>query len=422
MALPTAPPPGSEQVKRRQLVVAKRRATALLVAVTAVFVLVTVWGGRAGWVSYVQATAEASMVGALADWFAVTALFRHPLGLPIPHTAIIVERKAQFGETLGSFVQESFLTPDAIVGRIRAADPLGRVTAWIADPGNAARAAGHAAQAMAAATGVVGDDEVQGVIEGMVRQRLGTVALAPLAGRALALATRHGRHHEPLDAALRGLDSYLAEHRHELHDRLEHHAPWWLPGAVEDRIFGRLVEGARTVLQEMAADPDHELRRELDTRLAQLAAELQTSPEMGRRGDQLRDEVLAQPGVLDWLASLWAQVKAELGDQAGDEGSELRRRLAAAITSAGERLSEDADLAGKVNDGLESAARYVAEHFSGEIAGLVSATIARWDADETSRRLELLLGPDLQYIRINGTVVGGAAGLMIHALARLLGS
>jgi uncharacterized membrane-anchored protein YjiN (DUF445 family) len=401
--------------------VAKRRATGLLAAVTTVFVIVSVWGGDATWVGYVQATALASMAGGLADWFAVTALFRHPLGLPIPHTAIVVERKDQFAATLGEFIQESFLTPDVLMERVRAADVVPRLAAWLAGPDNAARVAAEVAHGAVAFADVLRDEEVHRALEGIVRERVESIPLAPLAGQAVRFLTRDGRHDEVLDAALRGVDKYLDNHRDELRLRLGSQSPWWLPGAVEDRIFDRLLEGARSVLREMANDRAHPLRQQLDARIATLASELETSPEARARGEALKHELLAQPELRDWLATVWQDVKRHLRSQAEDPDSELRRRLGQGIVAAGVRLQEDPVLAAKLQSGIESGVCYVAEHFDGEIATLVSGTIARWDAGETSLRLELLLGPDLQYVRISGTVVGAIVGLVLHVVAQTLG-
>ena len=411
----------SEAAKGRQLAVSRRQATALLAAVAVVFVGATLAGGEGGWLGYLRAGAEASLVGGLADWFAVTALFRHPLGVPIPHTAIVRERKDQFGETLGSFVQESFLTPESVVERLRAAAVAERAAAWLAEPANAARVAGHLADAAVAVADVVEDDDVHRLLEDVVRGRLETVALAPLAGRALRVLTAGGRHEEVLDAAIAGLDRWLDEHREELAERFGASSPWWLPGAVEHRIFERLLDGTRAVLQEMADDREHALRRSVDARLHRLAVELETSPALRARGEQLKAELLEQPQVREWIASLWADVKPRLRDQAGDPASPLRRRLERGVAAAGARVAGDPVLVARLQEGVETAAGYVVRHFADEISGLVSGTIARWDGEETSRRLELLLGPDLQYIRINGTVVGGAAGLGLHALARALG-
>ena len=421
-AATTLPPSPALEAKRAQLVVTRRRATLLLGGVTLVFAATVVAGAEGGSaLGYVQAMAEASMVGGLADWFAVVAIFRHPLGVPIPHTAVIPERKQQFGETLGEFIQSSFLTPDAVAERVQAADVGGRVARWLADPDNAARLAGHATDAAVQIADLLRDEDVQAAFDGAVRSRLESTPLAPMAGRALEVLTRGGRHDELVDAALGGLAGYLDTHRDELHHRFEQSSPWWLPGAVEDRIFQRLLDGARSVLADMIDDHGHDLRRLLDERLAGLAHDLQSSPELRARGDRLAHDLLAQPELRAWLEGLWAEAKSTLRTQAADPGSELRRALARAIAAGGQQLLDEPALAAMVQNGTEQAVRYVVEHFGGEITELVSSTISRWDGEETAQRLELLLGPDLQFIRINGTVVGGVAGLFLHAAAQLAG-
>jgi uncharacterized membrane-anchored protein YjiN (DUF445 family) len=408
----------ADQDRRRLLAQGRRRATGLLVAVAAVYVALQLWDSDGTAAGYLEATAAAGLVGGLADWFAVTALFRRPLRLPIPHTAIIVERKDAFGQTLGDFVQTSFLTPDIIAERVRAAAVVPRIAGWLSEPDNAARLARHVADAAVTAADLVRDDEVHGALEEAARRRIEATPLAPLAGRALEVMTRDGRHHELLDVVLRGVDRFLAENRDSLRARFGAESPWWLPGAAEDRIFERLLDGARTVLGEVARNPDHELRADVDTRVRRLAADLQTSPALRERGEQLKHELLAQPELRAWVAQVWADIKAGLRSQAADPDSELRRRLAGAIAELGRRLVDDPALAGRVEKGLETAVRYVADQFSDEIGTMVSGTVARWDARETADRLELLLGPDLQFIRINGTVVGGLAGLAIHAIGQ----
>jgi len=416
----TAPPLGSELLRARQLRLMKRRATVLLGAVTVAFLALTRFGGSATWAGYAQAAAEGAMVGGLADWFAVTALFRHPLGIPIPHTAIVVERKEQFAATLGEFVQESFLTPDVIVERFRTAAVVPRVAAWMTDPDNASVAAGEIARNLVSLVDFAPDEDVHRGIESLLVEGIEAVPLAPLAGRALRFATLDGRHDEVLDAALIGLDHYLADHGNDLRVRLGAEAPWWLPGAVEDRIFERLLDGARAVLRDMATDPEHHLRRAFDARLAQLANDLEHSTELRARGEQLKHDLLTRAEVRVWVATVWLDAKARLRTEAADESSALRTRLAAALVAAGHRLQDDAVVRSTVETALEDAVRYVAEHFHGEIAELITGTIERWDAEETSRRLELLLGPDLQYIRINGTVVGAAAGMALHGITLLI--
>ncbi len=411
----------SEPARRHQLTVTRRRATALLAGATVVFLAVTLSGVHATWAGYLQAAAEASMVGGLADWFAVVALFRHPLGLPIPHTAVVVERKDQFAVTLGEFIQESFLTPDAIIERLHSGDVVGRFAGWAAHPDTAARVAGDAADAIVAVLDLLHDDDVHATLEGIVREQIDAVPLAPVAGRVLQFLTEDGRHDKVLDVAFTGLDRYLEAHHDELRERLGWHVPWWIPLAVEDRIYERLFEAARDALSGMAGNPDHPLRRDLEARLRQLAIELETSPEMRERGEQLKQDLLSQPQLRDWVATLWNEAKERLRVAACDPDSELRRSLERAINALGARLRDDPTFRGAAENWLESLVRYVVRHFDTEVSSLVSGTIARWDADETARRLELLLGPDLQYIRINGTVVGALAGIVIHAVAQGLG-
>jgi uncharacterized membrane-anchored protein YjiN (DUF445 family) len=418
---PPAVSPTREAIRRQRLRVMRRRATGMLLAVTAAFFVIVLVGSDATWVGYLRATVEASMVGALADWFAVTALFRHPLGVPIPHTAVIPERKDQFGETLGEFVQSSFLTPDILVERVRTARVADRLAAWLSAPGNAERLARHMADAAVTFADVLREDEVQRAIEGAIRRRVEATPLAPVAGRALGLLTEGGRHQQLLDAALRAVDRFLDENQDSLRARFAAEAPWWLPESVEDRLFVRLIDGARRLAHDVAANPHHELRRQADERIRRLVDELQTSDEMLARGEELKAELLAHPELRTWAATVWRDVKAGLREQADDPDSELRRRLADAVCSLGQRLRDDAGLAERTEKALETGVRYVAEQFDEEVAAMVSNTIARWDGRETADRLELLLGPDLQFIRINGTVVGGLAGLAIYSIAQALG-
>ncbi len=416
----TLPMVRAQEERRERLAAMKLRATALLGAATLLFLGVTLWGGDSTGVGYVQATAEAAMVGGLADWFAVTALFRHPLGIPIPHTAIVVARKDQFGETLGQFFQDAFLTPDAVLERLRSADLGPRLAAWLKDPEHADRLAGDVLDAAVRVSDLISDDDVQRVMHGAIRTRVETMPIAPLAGRALEFAVRDGRHQEALDAVLREVDRFIDENRDDLRGQLGRAAPWWLPGAAEDRLFERLIEGVRTLVDAMLGDQQHQLRQRFETRLADLAHDLQTDDELIARGEQLKHELLAQPEIADWVGSLWTDVKAHLREEATDPDADLRQRLAEVIRGIGARL-EDPVMAERLDEALATAVTYVVERFQGEIVTLVSGTISRWDASETSDRLELLLGPDLQFIRINGTVVGAAAGLALHGIADLLG-
>jgi uncharacterized membrane-anchored protein YjiN (DUF445 family) len=407
-------------VRQRRLAAARRRATAFLVGATALFLAVTAAGAHGTFLSYVQAGAEAAMVGGIADWFAVTALFRRPLGLPIPHTALIVERKDQFAATLGQFVQENFLNADVLAERIRAARIVPRLAAWLAEPANAASFAGHAADLVVTVAEALRDEDVQRVLTAELTRAVDAVEVAPLAGRALRVMIAEGQHVELFNAAVSAADRYLADHHAELRDRFEVEAPRWVPDAVYRRIFDRLFNRLRERLAAMAADPDDEGRRQFEAWMAGLPDRLETDPELRERGERLKRDVLGSAGLRDWSSSLWQKAKETLRTQAADPDSELRRRLAELLVAAGRRLGSDPTLQDGLERMVESGARALADQFHDELAGLVTGTIERWDAAETSSQLELLLGRDLQFIRINGTVVGAGVGLVLHAIVLAL--
>ena len=408
--------PESAAVRTRQLVAARRRATALLAGVTVLFVAVTAAGVHGTLLSYVQAGAEASMVGGVADWFAVTALFRRPLGLPIPHTALIVERKDQFAATLGRFVQENFLNAEVLAERIRAASLVPRLSGWLADPANAARVAGHAADAVVTVAEALRDEDVQRVLTAELTRAVDTVEVAPLAGRALRVVIAGGHHAELFNTIMFAADRYLGDHQGELSQLFEGEAPRWVPDAVYRRLFDRLYLRLRQRLAAMAGDPDDDTRRQFDAWIAGLPDRLETDPDLRERGERLKRDVLGSTLLRDWSSSLWQKAKDALRAQAADPESELRRRLAELLAAAGLRLGSDQRLAGGLERMVESGARALADHFHDDLAELVTGTIERWDAAETSSQLELLLGRDLQYIRINGTVVGAGVGLILHAV------
>ncbi|HEY5358209.1 MAG TPA: DUF445 domain-containing protein [Streptosporangiaceae bacterium] len=416
------PAPGHESAAQRArgLAAARRRATALLAGVTVLFVAVTAAGAHGILLGYVQAGAEASMVGGVADWFAVTALFRHPLGLPIPHTALIVERKDQFAATLGQFVQENFLNADVLAERIRSARLVPRLAAWLADEANAARFAGRAADLVVTVAENLRDEDVQRVLTAELARAVDAVEVAPLAGRALRALIAGGHHAEVFNAIVSGADGYLAGHYAELLELFEAESPRWVPDAVYRRVFDRMYARLRQRLAAMADDPDDEARHQFEEWIAGLPDRLETSPELRERGERLKREVLGSAGLRDWSSSLWQKAREALRVQAADPESELRRRLADALVAAGRRLGSDPRLQQGLEHAVESGSKALAGQFHDELAGLVTGTIERWDAAETSSQLELLLGRDLQYIRINGTVVGAAVGLALHAIVLAL--
>jgi uncharacterized membrane-anchored protein YjiN (DUF445 family) len=417
---PVLAPAAADRARRRDLRAMKVRATGLLLLAAAVFVAGRVLEDDHGWAGYVRATAEAAMVGGLADWFAVTALFRHPLGIPIPHTAIIPRRKDQLGASLGSFVEENFLSAEVVSEKLRATSIACRAATWASDPRNAATVSRHLGAALHGSLDVLRDEDVQDAVERAVLERVSAVRLAPLTGRTLDIMTANGRHQELLDATLRGAARFLDENRQTLRDLFARESPWWVPSPIDDRIFDKLYDGLHALLADVGDDPGHDLRAYLDTRLAQLADELQRSPRLLARGEELKEELLAHPAVRRWTGALWGDLKKSLQTQSTDPGSELRRRMEVTVQAVARAVLEDPALAAKVDRWIEGAVLYVVEAYRHEIADVISTTVAKWDPHEASSRIEAQVGRDLQFIRINGTLVGGLAGLAIHTVSTVL--
>jgi uncharacterized membrane-anchored protein YjiN (DUF445 family) len=400
----------------------KRLATGLFAAAAVVFLACVLLGEGAGaWVGYVRATAEASMVGALADWFAVTALFRHPLGLPIPHTAIIPRKKDQIGASLGTFVQENFLTTHVVEDKLATVDVPGRLGAFLGAPGRAERLGGDAGVALTALTDLLRDDDVQPAVAALVDRKLHETPLAPVVARALELVVEGDRHQEVLSAALRGLARFLEENKVVFRAQLGDASPAWVPDWVDEKVFVRAFTGVQVFLDEVGADPRHELRRSYDARLRAYVHALRTDPEAAAHVEELKRELLEHPAVRAWSGSLWSNVKNAVVTAAADPDSELRARLVTLIRDGARLLETDPTVRELVQRQSTRLAGYVVERFAGDLADVVGSTVARWDTEETSRRIELQVGRDLQWIRVNGTVVGGLAGLIIYTVAQLLG-
>jgi uncharacterized membrane-anchored protein YjiN (DUF445 family) len=421
---PTAPLAVSldDPERARDLARMKRLATGLFLAAAAVFLACVLIGEEAGrWVGYVRATAEASMVGALADWFAVTALFRHPLRLPIPHTAIIPRKKDQIGASLGTFVQENFLTPAVVEHALDSVDVPGRLGAFLAAPGRPQRLAGDAAVALTALANLLKDDDIQPAVAALVDRKLHETPAAPVVARALELVVEGDRHQEVLSVALRGLARFLQDNRLVFRAQLGDASPAWVPDWVDDRVFDRVFAALQGFLEEVGTDPRHELRRSYDARLRAYVHALRTDPDTAARVEDLKKELLEHPAVRTWSGSLWTNAKTAVLAAAADPDSELRARMAGLISDGARLLEEDPTVRDLVQRQGRRIAVYLVERFSGDLAALVGNTVSRWDTEETSRRIELQVGRDLQWIRVNGTVVGGLAGLVIYTVAQLLG-
>lgn len=405
--------------KQRSLRTMKLVALALLFVAALIYVITTVMGDE-GWIGYVQAFAEAAMVGALADWFAVTALFRHPLGLPIPHTAIIPKRKDQIGRSLGEFVEGNFLTQEVLSERLAHAGVGRRLGHWLSQPANAQRASEGLGDALKGTLEVLDDKEVQDGLERIVRTRINATPAAPLVGKAIDLSVEGGHHQRLLDAVLVGLHAFLDDNRVTFRERLDEESPWWVPEPIDDRIFDKIYSAVGRFLTEVGADPAHAVRHSIDERVVAFAERLKDDPELLAKGEDLKRELLEHPEVRRWLETLWLGMKGGMVEAASDEHSELRVRMTTSLQQVGVRLASEVDLQRKVDTWVERSVGYVVDHYRSEVGDLIAGTVERWDGESTARKMELQVGRDLQFIRINGTLVGGLAGVIIHVVAQRL--
>lgn len=399
----------------------KLLATAMLVLAALVFIVFRGLEQDYGWAGYVRATAEAAMVGAFADWFAVTALFKHPLGIPIPHTAIIPTRKNEIGEGLGEFVQSNFLTGEVVAEKLSSIEISKRLATWLQDPGHAKSIVSEVAVVIGAVSEVLRDDEdVRALVDSLVRDRLARVPVAPIVGRVIEAGMDGGHHHEVYNAVLAGAANFLDDNRDTFRRRMFQESPWWVPEPIDDRIFDKIYSAVMTFLREVDENPDHHFKRDIDIRARVLAERMSTDPRLIEQGELLKEELLDHPEFQAWTKDLWSSLQANLSDATQEPNSDVRSRIEDAIVVVAQRLREDSALQAKVDTWVISVAVYLAEQGRTEIGGLIANTVHGWDPYETSDRIELQVGRDLQFIRINGTLVGGLVGLLIYTMSELV--
>lgn len=392
-------------------------ALSLLVLAAIVFVLTR---NHAGAWAYVNSAAEAAMVGAIADWFAVTALFRHPLGLPIPHTAIIPNRKQALGESLQEFVADNFLSEAVIRERITSAAVSNRVGVWLIAEGHSERVVHEGSKILADALASVKESDVAAVVEEALIPRLKEEELSPVAGQLLGEVLRENAHRGLVDLMMNELHRWLVQNKAEFDRIVGDRAPWWTPQWLDDKVLDRVHEEALDWVAEVRDSPSHQARQALDRLLVQLSENLQTNAETMARAERLKERVLSQPQVAQTSIALWDALRRALIDSLGEREGLLRRRAVEELHSLGNRLIDDRDFAARGDAILADVAAYVVNNYGHELATIISATVNRWDGKETAERIELHVGRDLQFIRINGTVVGGLTGLVIHTISVLL--
>ncbi|MFJ5529285.1 DUF445 domain-containing protein [Streptomyces sp. NPDC093261] len=413
----------ADEDKRRGVRRMKSTATGMLLLVALVYTLAT-WARHSGagpWAAYVAAAAEAGMVGALADWFAVTALFRHPLGLPIPHTAIIPSKKDQLGVSLGEFVGENFLSQEVVRQRLRAVGISSRLGAWLARPENADRVTAELATALRGALTVLRDSDVQAVVGEAITRRADAQEIAPGLGKMLERVVADGGHRRFVDLICVRAHDWLVLHDDQVMSAVQGGAPGWTPRFVDKKVGERVYKELLRFVTETRDSPTHPARGALDRFLADFATDLQSDTDTRARVERLKGEVLGRGEVQDLIASAWTAVRSMIVSAAQDERSELRVRVRASLLSLGGRMANDPSTQTKVDRWVEGAAVHVVTTYRKEITSLITDTVASWDAGHTTRKIEAHIGRDLQFIRINGTVVGSLAGLLIYTVSRVLG-
>ena len=410
----------ADEERRRRLNRMKLIATGALVLMAVIFVIAFLLQDRYPWLGYVRATAEAGMVGALADWFAITALFRKPLGLPIPHTAIIPNRKDAIGSSLSEFVATNFLSETVVRDKLSGFSVANRLGEFLSRRESAEQVTAELATALRGIGNVLSDDQVADLLESMARRMIAETKIGPPLGRIATEVFERGDHRPLVDFVVERCYEWIRDNYTAVSRVVSQRAPSWSPRFLDSIVADRIYNEVEAFALAVKNDPGHQLRVALDTFLAEFARDLQTDPATIERAEAIKDRIVDNAEVRSLAASAWTSIKDSLLRAAEDPGSPLRRSVTDGLISFGRRLTEDGPMAAKVDGWVADVAGYVARHHARSITGIIDETIARWDGEATSRKIELQVGRDLQFIRINGTVVGALAGLVIYTIAQFL--
>ena len=411
--------------KALQYAIMRRRATGLLAGFAVLFVVMAVVRHQRPdfapfWIGLVRATAEAAMVGGIADWFAVTALFRHPLGIPIPHTAIVAQRKDRIGRSLGNFVGNNFLARDVIARQLAGMHLGERAARWLSEPEHQARVARALAGGVARAAESIPNEELQDAVHGTLVRQLQKTQVAPLLGDLLRLATTDDRHQEMLDRLVKLVSRIVHDNKELIRHRIAEESPWWVPGAVDDKLYQKIVAGIERTLDEVAADDAHPLRGQFDQALRDFVEKLHNSPETIARAEQVKERLLAHPAVGELSYALLGAARTALTRYAGPDAPSPEP-LQRAIGAIAERALGSEQLLREVDESIERLVLGVVDQYRPEVAAVIARTVEGWDATEASRKIEVQIGRDLQFIRINGTLVGALVGLLLYLVTVFAG-
>ena len=409
--------PAADALRRQGLRRMRTLAVSLLLLAAAVYLLTL---DRDGFLGFVNAGAEASMVGAIADWFAVTALFKHPLGLPVPHTALIPKRKDELGRGLEEFVGENFLQEGVIRDRVAAATVSLRLGQWLADPAHARRTVDEIADVAVLALERIQDSHIEELFRDALVPRFREEPISPLLGSLLEETIRDDLHHGLVDLGLAELHRWLVENPDTVTEILGERAPWWAPTRLNEAVTSRVHRELVTWVADIRDDPRHHARQALDSMLAQLAHDLLNDPAAQERTERLKERLLDHPQVLASTISLWNALRRSLLASLQDLHGAVRARLLAEVSAFSRRLLDDEAFRARLDALAADAAVFAVDRYGAEVTTVITHTIERWDGKEAARRIELHVGRDLQFIRINGTIVGGLVGVLIHTVTVLV--
>jgi len=412
--------PPQDRMRARELARMRAVATGLLVLMVALFVGASLGQSRWPALAYLRAFAEAGVAGACADWFAVTALFRRPLGLPIPHTAIIPRNKARIGAALGGFIADNFLTEAVLNERLRRLELARWGGDWLTAPRNARRLAIRLADVL--------PQLLTSGPPGALAELSGSAALAaaraapaaPICASVLEALWSEGRAQALAERAIERLGRYLAEHEDDLYQAVVAQSPKWLPRWIDRKIAAKIGEGLETTIQDMA-DPGHPWRQELRRAIEGFTARLRSDTDLQAELEAMKLKLLADKRLRDQGSELWSGLEARIGAEFGADRRALAGQLERALQATGRWLAEDRTAQAELNGLGRALVTYVIAPRRHEIGGFVAQVVAGWDARNVADKLELQVGKDLQYIRVNGTLVGGLVGVTVFAIARLLG-
>ncbi len=394
-------------------------ATALLALMSAIFVATYVTKFEWTWLAYLRAFAEAGMIGACADWFAVVALFRHPLGLPIPHTAIVPHNKEQIGGAIGRFISNNFLSPKVLTAKIREIDPVGWMARWLSNPANANRVARRVATALPQIVQALPRDDINAFLARAARSGIEAIPAAPLASKVLSVLWAQGETQALVERAITVVARMLTDNRDRIKVTVTQKSSRFIPKWVDAIVADKIVSGLTQLLEEMR-DPGHPWRTELGAAVDKLIDDLATEPEMYARGEAFKSEILHNPVVLQQVNKLWTEIGAKLDAHSDSYLNQISDGLEHALAALGQRMASDEQIRAAINKSMRIAALRIIAPRRVEIGAFITQVVERWDTETLVNRIELQVGRDLQYIRINGTVVGGLVGLVIFTITRWL--